>query len=329
MTQRLLAAVLAAAALGATVAPAAAKPKPARPAVLSAAERDSLAQVYAADRRDTERSMRTSPTSSLGAFARVDFGPEPGRWLVVGTAPGSALLLDDPSVRPQHVRVRVDGAGFRVEALDPGATFVAFGAGGRDTTEATVPPSWIGVGRYRVRLSYQNSPALIAVDPDTTHPARTKWAGNAWWPVDPAYRFVVELEPDAARDTVRIESTNGPPRPSLRAGWFSFLVGGKPQRLAAVRLLEPGVGDDDLSLFFRDATSGKGSYGMGRYVDPQKLPDGRWVLDFNLTYNPACAVSPWYNCPVPPAENHLKAAIRAGEAYVDHGDPDAHDGGAR
>jgi hypothetical protein len=325
--KRVLLAVLAVLAAAALPAVAGAKPKAARPAVLSAAERDSLAGVWAADRRDTEQAMRTSPTSSLGAFARVDFGPEPGRWLVVGSAPGSALLLDDPSVRAQHVRVRIDGAGFRVEALDPGATFVAYGAGGRDTTAATLPPSWIGVGRYRVRLSYQNSPALIAVDPDTTNPARTGWAGNAWWPADPRYRFVAELEPDAARDTVRIESTNGPPRPSLRAGWFTFLVGGKPQRLAAVRLLEPGVGEGDLSLFFRDATSGKGSYGMGRYLDPQKLPDGRWVLDFNLAYNPACAVSPWYNCPVPPAENQLKAAIRAGEAYVDHGEHAAGPGG--
>jgi uncharacterized protein (DUF1684 family) len=104
-------------------------------------------------------------------------------------------------------------------------------------------------------------------------------------------------------------------------GWFEFEVAGKRQRLAAVRLLEPGVGEDDLSIFFRDATSGKGSYGMGRYVDPERLPDGRWVLDFNLAYNPACAVSPYYNCPVPPPENVLEAAIRAGEAYASH-DPE-------
>ena len=297
---------------------AGAKPRAARPVMLSAAARDSLTALYIADRNDTEKSMRTSPTSSLGAFARVDFGPDP-RWLVIGSAPTASLVLDDGSVRPQHVRVQGEGAGFRVEALDPGATVVAHAAGGRDTTEATLPPSWIGVGRYRVRLSYQNSPALIAVDPDL--PARAAWKGNAWWPVELGHRYVVELEPDASPETLRVESTNGPPRPSIRVGWFSFLAGGKRQRLAAVRLLEPGVGEGDLSVFFRDATSGKGSYGMGRYIDPEKLPDGRYVLDFNLAYNPACAVSPYYNCPVPPKENRLTAAIRAGEAYRSEGHP--------
>jgi hypothetical protein len=293
-------------------APVGAKSRAARPVTLAPAARDSLTAVYLADRNDTERSMRTSPQSSLGAFARVDFRPEVP-WLVIGSEPTAALVLDDGSVRPQHVRVKLEGQGFRVEALDPGASFVAHALGGRDTTAATLPPSWIGVGRYRVRLSYQNAPALIAVDPDL--PARAAWKGNRWWPVDFGLRYVAELVPDEARDTLKIESTHGPPRPSLRVGWFEFEVNGRRERLAAVRLLEPGVGENDLSIFFRDATSGKGSYGMGRYVDPQRLPDGRWVLDFNLAYNPACAVSPYYNCPVPPAENALEAAIQAGEAF--------------
>jgi hypothetical protein len=293
-------------------APVGAKSRAARPVTLAPAARDSLTAVYLADRNDTERSMRTSPQSSLGAFARVDFRPEVP-WLVIGSEPTAALVLDDGSVRPQHVRVKLEGQGFRVEALDPGASFVAHALGGRDTTAATLPPSWIGVGRYRVRLSYQNAPALIAVDPDL--PARAAWKGNRWGPVDFGLRYVAELVPDEARDTLKIESTHGPPRPSLRVGWFEFEVNGRRERLAAVRLLEPGVGENDLSIFFRDATSGKGSYGMGRYVDPQRLPDGRWVLDFNLAYNPACAVSPYYNCPVPPAENALEAAIQAGEAF--------------
>lgn len=309
---------LAAVALGAAAPGALARPRAARPAALAGAQRDSLIAAYIAERNDTEKSMRTNPQSSLGAFARVDFGPG-SRPLIVGSAPTAGLQLDDGSVRPQHVRVQVEGANFRVEALDPGATFVAYAAGGRDTTAATLPPSWIGVGRYRVRLSHQNSPALIAVDPDL--PARVAWKGNAWWPIDLKYRYLVELERDESPDTLRVESTNGPPRPSLRVGWFVFEVGGKRQRLAAVRLLEPGVGDSDLSVFYRDATSGRGSYGMGRYVDPEKRADGLYVLDFNLSYNPACAISPFYNCPVPPRENTLAAAIRAGEAYHGEGHP--------
>ncbi len=290
-----------------------------RPVTLSIAERDSLRSAYEKDRVDTDVALRTSPTSALGAIARVPFG-QPSRALIVGAASTCDLVLDDASVRAQHVRITVDGDSFHVAVLDPGATFVAHAAGGRDTTSATLPPSWIGVGRYRVRLSHQNAPALIACDPDA--PAKAAYPGSAWWPIDFTYRFVVSLEPDPTPDTLWIESTNSPPRASLRAGWFRFVLGGRERKLAAVRLLEPGVGPDDLSVFFRDATSGKGSYGMGRYVDPQPLPDGRYGLDFNLAYDPNCALSPYYNCPVPPAENHLGTAVRAGSADHPHADGD-------
>jgi hypothetical protein len=44
-----------------------------------------------------------------------------------------------------------------------------------------------------------------------------------------------------------------------------------------------------------------------------RLPDGRYVLDFNSAYNPACAVSDHYNCPIPSRANTLPVAVRAGE----------------
>jgi uncharacterized protein (DUF1684 family) len=69
----------------------------------------------------------------------------------------------------------------------------------------------------------------------------------------------------------------------------------------------------DPTFFFRDATSGKESYPLGRYVDLKRLENGRYILDFNLAYNPACAFSDFYNCPIPPKANTLKAAIRDGE----------------
>jgi hypothetical protein len=99
----------------------------------------------------------------------------------------------------------------------------------------------------------------------------------------------------------------------VRVGWFDFQAGRAKCRLEATRLLEPGVGEHDLAVFFRDATTGRESYGVGRYVDPVALPDGRYVLDFNVAYNPACAYSEHYNCPIPPRANQLSVAIRAGE----------------
>jgi uncharacterized protein (DUF1684 family) len=131
--------------------------------------------------------------------------------------------------------------------------------------------------------------------------------------VDLSYRYVLPLTPSPRPDTVIIMSTRGNQRRALRVGWFDFVVRGKRCRLEATRLLEPGIGESDYGIFFRDATTGKESYPVGRYVDPQRLPDGRFVLDFNSAYNPACAISEHYNCPIPPKSNTLPVAIRAGE----------------
>lgn len=68
-----------------------------------------------------------------------------------------------------------------------------------------------------------------------------------------------------------------------------------------------------LFLPFRDLTSGKESYGGGRYLDLQ-IPDGNSIiLDFNDTYNPLCAYNENYSCPIPPKENTLEIEIKAGE----------------
>ena len=79
--------------------------------------------------------------------------------------------------------------------------------------------------------------------------------------------------------------------------------------MSATRFLEPGAGE--IEVYFSDATSGRESYRM-RYVPAEREGD-RWLLDFNRTYNPACAWSPFYNCPLPPAENRLPVALRVGE----------------
>jgi uncharacterized protein len=62
-------------------------------------------------------------------------------------------------------------------------------------------------------------------------------------------------------------------------------------------------------------TSAKTTYGAGRYLELETtdIVEGRVVLDFNKLYNPYCAYSPGYNCPVPPRENRLPVAIEAGE----------------
>jgi uncharacterized protein len=275
-------------------------------AALTTAERDSITAAIQQDRVDTETWLKGSPTSYLAAVRRIDFEARPA--LTLGRANGNDLRVEDSTLTAHHLRVTVVGDSFHVQGIDPQAAFLVDKASLR---EATVPASSIGVGRFVLRLSHQRFPALILFDP--TSPHFREFKGLSYYPVNLSYRYAVRLTPNPKPDTTIILSTRGNQRRAVRAGWFDFVVDGRKCRLQATRLLEPGVGEKDYSIFFRDATSGKETYGMGRYVDVESLPDGGFLLDFNRAYNPACAISEYYNCPIPPIENTLKVAIRAGE----------------
>ncbi len=288
---------------GAAVAAPVATASPVR---LAPAEADSLTQAILKDRAETEQWLKSGENSYLATIQRVDFGTR--TTLTIGRAADNHVCIADPTVSPHHLLVSVTGDSFYVAAVDPG---VAFRAKTSVLAHATVAPSSVEIGRFTLRLSHQRFPAIIVFDRQS--PRFAEYKGLTWFPVDLSYRYVLELRAKSKPDTVIIQSTRGNRRRAVRVGWFDFMVGKTRCRLEATRLLEPGVGENDISVFFRDATTGKETYPTGRYVDPVRLPDGRYLLDLNLCYNPACAVSEHYNCPIPPRANVLKVPIRAGE----------------
>jgi uncharacterized protein (DUF1684 family) len=257
-------------------------------------------------RAESEAWLRGAPTSYLATVARRDFAER--TTLTVGRAEDNDVRLDAPTIQPHHLRVTVVGDRFRVEAIDPAARV---SIKDEETREATVEPSYIKVDRFLLRLSHQHFPAIIVFDPQS--PRFRDYKGLAFFPVDLNYRFELPLESDPSPKAVVIMSTLGNQRRASRVGWFEFVVDGTRCRLEATRLLEPGVGEDSIMILFRDATSGSESYPLGRYVDVKRLANGRYLLDFNTAYNPACAFSDHYNCPIPPKGNTLNVAIRAGE----------------
>ena len=167
-------------------------------------------------------------------------------------------------------------------------------------------PRSVDAGRYALRLSHQGYPAVVVQD----RQAPRREASLRWYPVDEAFRIHGRIEPDPA--SLGIASTASGMRRGERVGWFLFVKDGELGRLAVTRLLEPGASEDSLDVYFRDATTGHGSYEVGRYATVEREGDVA-VVDFNRAYNPACALSPYYNCPIPPAENRLAIPIRAGE----------------
>ena len=69
---------------------------------------------------------------------------------------------------------------------------------------------------------------------------------------------------------------------------------------------------DHVFLPFTDETNGNTTYGGGRYIDLKTTEEDTIIIDFNKSYNPYCAYSPYYSCPKPPEENHLDVEINAG-----------------
>ncbi len=155
-------------------------------------------------------------------------------------------------------------------------------------------------------------------DPDSPIPVaiRPKFRGLAYFPPDMGFRLRVRLTKLPDPEPVTLATSKGIPRPMVRYGYFDFEIEGVKQRLYAYKSPpQPGHRHADTSLFipFRDATSGKESYGAARYLDIEEEPSGEHTLDFNDAYNPYCAYSDDYVCPFPPRENWLSAPVRAGE----------------
>jgi uncharacterized protein len=145
---------------------------------------------------------------------------------------------------------------------------------------------------------------------------RPSFSGLPYYPIDPDWRFDdLPLEPYSGDEpsNFQIPTSDGRLRPAHRAGVLHFDRNGKRHGLTAYTF--DGDGDVDESLFvpFLDATSGRETYGAGRYLDLEPEEDGTYSLDFNLAYHPSCVYDPKYSCPLTPAENRLPMRIEAGE----------------
>lgn len=146
---------------------------------------------------------------------------------------------------------------------------------------------------------------------DSDSPRRTRFAGLEYFPVDPAWRIVARWEPFDKLRMVPVGNILGKSDLTLTAGHAIFERDGKTIELLAI---DEGA---DAPLFFviADATSGKETYGGGRhlYVARPNAGEHTLVLDFNRAENPPCAFTPFSTCPVPPKQNRLPFAVRAGE----------------
>jgi uncharacterized protein len=166
---------------------------------------------------------------------------------------------------------------------------------------------------------------------------RETFQGLAYFPVDEGLRFdgrLLEAYDGSEPQRFQIPTSDGRLLPAHRAGSLRFELAGERRSLAAYVLDHPSghvhaaeapggpeadgseAPEEELpGLFvpFLDATSGKETYGAGRYLDLEPEDDSTYILDFNLAYHPSCVYDVRFSCPLTPAENRLPIRIEAGE----------------
>jgi uncharacterized protein (DUF1684 family) len=140
-----------------------------------------------------------------------------------------------------------------------------------------------------------------------THDQRHEFQGLTYFPENPELRLEVVVERFEEQKQVQMQTSTGDLQTYTRYGRFKFTVDGEE---AALTLF---AGPHGFFLPFVDSQAGEETYGAGRYLEPEQLPDGKFLVDFNLAYNPYCAYNELYSCPLPPGENRIKLPVRAGE----------------
>ncbi len=136
---------------------------------------------------------------------------------------------------------------------------------------------------------------------------KQNFAGLNYFPENPNLDFTVEVERFDKGEIVQIQTNTGDVQAYERYGRFIFTFEGEDTALTIYH------NEYGFFLPFTDALAGKETYGAGRYLEPEELPDSRFRVDFNLAYNPYCAYNPNWSCPLTPFENRLNVPIRAGE----------------
>jgi uncharacterized protein (DUF1684 family)/dienelactone hydrolase len=202
-----------------------------------------------------------------------------GNRVTIEVLPGVSVTNDDGPVERMTLRADADEGGPDVLALGGLRFFVIRRARG-----------------YALRLR------------DLEAPARRAFAGIDCYPVDARWRVEARWIPYDPPKTVEVPNIIGTIDTLEATGCVEFELEGRTFRLDPI--VEAG---GELFLIFKDRTSGPETYPPGRFLYTEPPADGRVVIDFNRAYNPPCAFTPHATCPLPPEQNALDVAVRAGE----------------
>ncbi len=179
-------------------------------------------------------------------------------------------------------------------------------------SDAAGRPDTLALGRLKLLLLKRGERFAIRLkDPES--PMRKHFKGLKWYPIQEQWRIQARYLPPASPQKLLFDTIIGTKEEVESAGEVAFEHDGREYRLVATR------SGKRLFIVFRDATSGKTTYGAGRFLYSEEPQGASVILDFNKAVNPPCAYTPYATCPLPPKQNRLPFPIPAGEkTYEQH-----------
>jgi hypothetical protein len=186
----------------------------------------------------------------------------------------------------------------------PGMEYKVFDDYGKAAVMDWKQFSWVVIKREdKVGIRFRNLKAKTLLD----------FKGIARFPIQKKWHFKAKLV-QPVQDFLMITNVLGQTVSSKNAGKLIFEKDGETFSLDVIDENGP-----TLFIVFADETSGKSTYGAGRFIDiPRPDKDGNTSIDFNNAYNPPCAFTAFATCPLPPKQNRLSIAIEAGEKNYGH-----------
>jgi len=316
------------------VLPLAASPPAAAVGAAAPVAANATGDAVAAARQAQIAYFRNDPFSPLRGVRRFDF-PEPkeengASSALLGSGSEVDLRLDAPGIPGRLLRMTVlapekEGAPFRfqLERLAEKDDLRLAGEPFRETERIVPEETRVEAGPFALRPYVQGGSGIVIVF-DARRGTGGGFTAPEFFPYDARWSFRLPLHRHEHPETVSVATSLGRTKEYRRAGWFEVSAPGgaggpRTLKVQAYQPLFTAAPDETLSILFTDATTGKESYATGRYLDLGAPKDGLYDVDFNRAYNPLCAYTTVYNCPIPPRENALPVPVRAGEkAYPDH-----------
>jgi uncharacterized protein (DUF1684 family) len=174
------------------------------------------------------------------------------------------------------------------------------------------------VDEFLVKV-YTSKDGLVLLVFDPKRPEIQHFSHLYYFPPDPEFAVPAVLKKYPKITKVTMLTSQNLEKTFYRYAAIKFKMEGKELQLTAFKFSLIGNGEKSILFIpFADATSGKETYEVGRFLEIPEPKESNLILDFNYSFNPLCNYSPAYNCPIPPLENTLDVPIKAGEKTYPH-----------